>query len=721
MIDIFAFLKFLKRYIWVILIVSFLCVLITYFFVKNLPEQYKSQAQISTGIADRTQEILSSGSMDYFRITQQFNRLIEMIQTKRVINSLSINLILHDLENEKEAFREWPEEIQQLTPQQRNEVIKGYRERLSTGKSLSLLDNAEYAYYDYLTLMGYDEETLLDNLVISRRGESDIINIEFLSERPELSVFTVNTLSREFIYYYNLIVNVSEKNTMQLLDSILVDKQRQMDEKNALLRNYKSSSGVVNMDAQAEALYQQIAEYETKRSQVLSEIQALSGAIRQINEKLNNENNPELTVSPSADNNELLRVGRQLETANRRYIENNFSAADKNTVDSLENVRRQIIGRMSNRQQTDTRANRQNLIQERTTLEISLARAESSVASIENDLAALKGRYYTMAPAEANMQNLERDAELAVKDYTEALNRYNQANTENAARLRLQILEEGLPGMPEPSKKTLYMAGSGVLSMAISLFAFLVFFLLDNKIVNAKQLTERTGHKVVGNLSLVDDEDKDLRHIWQQENGDNLTYGIYKNLIRALRFEINKAMTENGHKVLGITSLSTGEGKTFIAASLAYAFALTNKKVLVIGDDCQDLASLISNQNQVGVNQFEKFLVKKEIKVEDLITVLNRNPDNTSILELRDSGNLIAGFDVLRSTFDIIIIDINSLQDINRAKEWLMFTDCSLAVFKSGSSLSEVDREQLKYLNQYPGFMGWVLNKVRINPKNPQN
>ena len=110
--------------------------------------------------------------------------------------------------------------------------------------------------------------------------------------------------------------------------------------------------------------------------------------------------------------------------------------------------------------------------------------------------------------------------------------------------------------------------------------------------------------------------------------------------------------------------------------------------------------------------QFETFLVKKEIRAEDLITVLSKNTSNNSLLEIKDANSLIAGFEVLRKEFDMIIIDVESLQELNKAKEWLMFTDKSIGIISSGSVTD--DQDHIRYLNQLDGFMGWVLNKVQV-------
>src|SRR5690606_30392396 len=144
---------------------------------------------------------------------------------------------------------------------------------------------------------------------------------------------------------------------------------------------------------------------------------------------------------------------------------------------------------------------------------------------------------------------------------------------------------------------------------------------------------------------------------------------------------------------------------TFVTTGLAYAFAMTGKKVLLIGDGYSDLLDLIRNSKEDNeAKEFEKFLVKKEIQIEDFITVLNKNPNNTSLLELNEVHNLMDGFTILRKKFDIILIDIESLRDMNKVREWMMFVDKSIAVFASGNSIREEDSEFISFVSKHPTF-----------------
>ena len=715
MIDIKSLLTYLWRYKWWIITVPIVCVGITYYLVKDLPKKYKSTVQVATGITDRFKEIVSGGQLDYFRVNQQFGNIMELMQSKRITDVLSYRLILHDLHQMDYPFVALPDEITSLTDEQREEVIQQYEAMLAQREVITPRMNGEYPLFNYFKLMGYDDRSLKEYLFIYRNGESDFINIEFTSENPELSAFVVNTFASEFISYFDVASVANQDKSIALLDSVLREKEQHMNDRNRQLEQYKARSGTLNLSNQSEVLFQQISEQENKRSDLLSEIQSLRGAIQSINDKLQREGTSSNKASVSSENNEVVRLGQELELANQRYVDNGFNEIDKRRVDSLQRLRSAKIAQLAGVQKTTGEETiREDLLRERQSMEIALSRAESSMSSIESALNSLRDKYYSMVPADADMQNYEREADLAVKEYTDALNRFNQAKFENVASTQLRIAELGYIGVPEPSKTLLYLILSGLASGGILLTALVIMFLMDQTIADPNRLSELTGIPVLGSINLLSENDKDLRDIWNEADNRE-EFAIYRNLLRSLRFEINEQLLNKQGKVLGITSLNKSDGKTFLAAGLAYSFAMIGKKVLLIGEDYPNLTELITNKQTTHHQQaFESFVIKKLIVAEDLITVLNRNPSNSSLLEIKDATGVSNAFDVLRQEFDIIITDIDNLKDINQVKEWLMFADKSVAVFASGSKLSDIDRQFLKYFKNHPSSLGWVMNKVPL-------
>lgn len=316
-----------------------------------------------------------------------------------------------------------------------------------------------------------------------------------------------------------------------------------------------------------------------------------------------------------------------------------------------------------------------------------------------------------MVPFDADIQNYEREAELATKDYTAALEQYNTSRTQQNIGIRFHIEEAGIPGTAEPSKQVLYLAGAGVSSlMACVGFLFLIF-ILDTSILSVNQLELATKSKVIGLINFIDVQGNTIRSIWNNKAGI-VEYDSFKDAIRSIRFEISNKMDATEGKILGVTSLGHGEGKTFIAHSLAYAFAMTGKKILLIADDQPVIKSETKELRTVS-QDFQSFLVKKEVHVEDLITVMKKTAEKNSLFELQSVKNLKGGFDILRKEFDIILIDINSLEDMNITKEWLLFTENVIAIHESGRPLNEAAKKNMEYVKLHPGFIGWVLNKYK--------
>lgn len=711
MIDFNAFFKYLWTHKWWVVAAVIVSVAVTFFLVKNMPEEYKSEAQI----ASEGPQLLSPQNVTVR--SDAYGDISGLIRMRRILNLLSYRLILHDLESPSEAFRAFPDELASVVDTKRKELVLEYKKRLYTKSILTVKDNGSLPLFDLVNDMGYGEKSFEDALSVNQGASNNITTVSFVSESPELSVFAVNTLATEFILYYNTVTAANRNNTMRLLDSIMRDKQQIMNEKNAQLQSYKSHSGVLNAATQSGIAYEQVAEYETKLSQTLQEIASYKGAIVRINRQLENLDTQTLDAKVNTPNN-LLEIDDQINKANQKYTENGFRSEEKQLIDSLQQQRLRLLSANPGRNsQTSAMTTRQSLITERLRLETSLAMAEGRVPSIERELSTVRQKYNLLVPTDAGIQQYEREAAVATQEYTDALNRYNQAGLENSAGRKLNLIEPGLPSLPEPSKKKIYIGLSGAGGLSLSIFILFIAFIVDRRILNAEQLAQATKGPVFGNLNLIREKDLDIRNIWQ-DRGTIPDYTLYKDLLRSLRFEINKQLAKEGGKVLGITSLNSDDGKTFITAGLAYAFAMTGKKVLLIGEQYSDVLSVLKGSNgNPETGEFEKFLVKKEITIEDFITVLNKNPDTTSLLEMNEARNLIEGVSLLREKFDIIIIDINSLKDMNKVREWMMFVDKSLAVFAWGNSIENEDSEFISFISQQPSFMGWLLNKIPVKQK----
>lgn len=721
------FIKYLIRFKWLLIAVPVICSVIAYFFIKQMPKKYQSEALISTGLTSGFQDaaLRVEQNTDYFKLTQQFGNLLEMMKSKKRITALSYNLVLHDLENPDDAFREYPDDVQKFTPEQKNALIAEYRKRAEENALISVADNGQIKLFDILQAFGYDDVSLSNNLDIYRNGESDFIKVVFTSETPKLSTYVVNTLSADFIRYYTNLITTSQRQSMASLDTILKAKQSEMVRKNAELLSSTagaaaSAANAMTSQQQADLINQQINEAESQKNAIIRNISSLKGALTEINNKLAASSGSTGSIS-SVNNSDIINIDNQISLANSRYVNNNFRLEDKATLDSLQRIKTRLLSNVADRGGSSSSLGiRQGLLNDKIRLENDLAAANSMLTVVEQQLSSLGprragGRVGILN--DANQTTLARQADMAAKEYADIQAQYEQTSMLAKAGIRLNIAEPGLPQPPLSSKKALYLAFSGISSFLVCLLTLFISFALNTTINTPAQLSAATKQRVIGSLNYISEEDRDLRNIWEND-GEVTNYMIYKDLLRSLRFELNEELAD-GNNVLGITSIAGGEGKSFLAGSLSYAFAMMGKNVLLVCENHDGLTSLVTNkpkrkQQQAETQMFESFLVKKEIQIEDRITILNRNQSGKSLLELKDTKTLFAGFQVLKETFDIVIMDINSSQEMHNVKEWLMFCDKSIAVFEAGKKISEEEEVFIKFLAEQKGFLGWVLNKVKV-------
>ncbi|RZL40804.1 MAG: lipopolysaccharide biosynthesis protein, partial [Pedobacter sp.] len=253
---------------------------------------------------------------------------------------------------------------------------------------------------------------------------------------------------------------------------------------------------------------------------------------------------------------------------------------------------------------------------------------------------------------------------------------------------------------------------SGIISFILCAGILFVIFWFDKSITSVNELRARVNQPILGELDHMDNN-ADLKDVWTTKE---LSPSIsnFKNQMRSIRFEIKKDLLYKKDKVLGITSINSGEGKTFFSLSLAYSFAMLNKKVLIIDGnfDKPDLSDSISSKIFI-----EDYIKNKFLPTDSLITILANRGGDFSLFEMIEEQNIAAFFEELKSKFDIIVVDTTSLRSLNKAKEWLMYTDKHIGVFKYGETFTENKNKYADYLNANGNYLGWVFNNVKREQK----
>lgn len=713
MTELSQFLRILYRNKLTIILVPLLTVVACYFLVKELPDQYKSHGSIATGLVDKTdQGIMNTGTEQDFEIARKFDNLIQMMSLKKVIDVVSYQLLIHDLKApESDDFRNESKLLSGMGAAERKTVLKILTQKYKTQEELFPERNEERKIQEVLAEMEYDAAHLQKKLSIFRLSNSDYISIDFEAENPFLASFVINTLSNEFINLYSArLANNSDK-TISFLADFLNQKRVVLHEQMNELKNYKIKNRVLNLDEQAKSLYGQMAEFEIRQEVAEKDIVAYAAAIKNIDAKFKGPDRNYLETALAGINQEIVLTKQRLRSANELYVKSNFDPKYKAKVDSIQKKLSFQIAEATDKNIYSPLVVKEELVSQKMTMEIARDLAVNSVASIKGELNRLNAKFDGLVPNEAKVQEFETAIDIASKEYIEALQKYNDARLASSFPVQLKIAERALPGRIQPSKKIVLVILSGVISLVFCLVVFLVLYFLDGSIRYPQQLADATDRPVLGYLNNIKGS-MDMSQL-DGETSHEKRMQLYRNLIRSIRFEL---MNEGpGTKLISITSLKEGNGKTILTLSLAWAFSKISKKVLII-----DGNSRYSEITKIkgGSLFIEDYLVEETNEVTDTdegaIYFLGNKGADTSLFEIAKEERINMKLNNLMEQFDIILVETDSLESMNKAKEWISFSDIVVAVFGSGNSVSTEDKAKIDYLKNLNGkFAGWVLTGIQ--------
>ncbi len=305
------FLVTLKKHKFGIIIIPLLVMGITFSLVRNQPDVYVSKTRLSAGLTEGTQQLITKENQMDSKINQTFSNLIQIMQLKAIYDQVSYQLILHDLTTD-EPFRKKSKLITYLNQEAAQHAVDVFNKFYQSRKQLSVFDKDQNGLNEVIKSMGYNYEALRDKIKVNRIENSDFVDIEYESENPMLSAFVVNTLAKEFIAYYTMLAEQNGRKSVDFLNDMVMKKKDSLEKKTNDLKNYKIDKHVLNLNEQAKNLFSQISEFETRLELTEKEVKADSGAISNLNAKLDPLDKASMEAKLDPLNKEIIATQEKL-------------------------------------------------------------------------------------------------------------------------------------------------------------------------------------------------------------------------------------------------------------------------------------------------------------------------------------------------------------------------------------------------------------------------
>lgn len=204
-------------------------------------------------------------------------------------------------------------------------------------------------------------------------------------------------------------------------------------------------------------------------------------------------------------------------------------------------------------------------------------------------------------------------------------------------------------------------------------------------------------------------------------------------MFRNLRTNIQFMNADSDKKVMLVTSTIPGEGKSYVSANLAAAFAQLDKKVLIIDTDMRKgrQYSLFNLRPRPGLSNFlsgvvendfigekdniENYIQETEVENLYLISAGSVPPNPSELLVSKKMKNII---ELLIKKFDIIIFDAPPCLIVADALILARLVDFNILVTAQNvTKIEDLNKAKTAIENVGGKLAGVVLNKVQVTTK----
>jgi capsular exopolysaccharide synthesis family protein len=362
---------------------------------------------------------------------------------------------------------------------------------------------------------------------------------------------------------------------------------------------------------------------------------------------------------------------------------------------------------------TETERIRQSLANQATA-------AQSRVGALRAQLRTLQGSATRNAEAEAQLAQLQREADGRRQIYQRLQETAQQtagAPRSNQADARI-ITAAVAPTSPTGPRTTLLTAGAGLVGMLLAAALALVLAELDRGFERTDELEAASGMATLGALPLVR---------WKRSTKSLVDFVIHNpasaaaETIRGFVEALRRADGDEAPKVILVTSSLAGEGKTSLAAAMGRLLAKDGRKVLLIEADFRRPQIGAFFDQPAPTTDFEDVLEGKGQWRDALQTDAQSGLAYLSAAAATDSPQALLASSAwntiiaeARSSYDLIVIDTPPVMSVIDTVILARHADTTMLVVGWRSTQRRIVQETLKRLKRVGRpIAGLVLSKVQ--------
>ena len=529
-----------------------------------------------------------------------------------------------------------------------------------------------------------------------------VVTLTLLWPNPYDGTRFVNQLMQDFIATQLVWKTESASSTEKFVKDQLSSVERSLANADQAISDFQSKSGIVGVeDENSKELVDELYQYQTQRTALQIQKDALQKLAGEINHTDKGELNPYL-VSQASDLvlsnliSNLAGAEVQLEALRVQFTADSPQLkVQQATVDKLQSSVQTIVNN-------------------------DLAAVTENLRSTDVQIAQFQDRMSKLPGEQQEIIRLQRSSDVLGKLYVVLMEEEEQAEVSKAATImNTRIVSAAEVPLVATSPNPLQSVLIGVL---LGLFAGIGFAfggrLLSNRFQTEDEIKARFKLPVFGVIPARQ----------PSRAAGILATDMQSRFAESLRFVRNNlylASTGKSSQVILITSASDADGKTTIAANLAKCLASDNKRVLLIDADLHSgrayealkVAQSPGLTEWILNNQKPDYRIIAGERFKILPSgVLPHNP--SEVLNDPAFSQIISG---LKQEFDYILLDSPPLPGVSDGMTLGNYADMILSIVGVGHTQRDLFASHVYELSKLRRVHGLIINAVGDSPVGQDN
>ncbi|MDI6743291.1 MAG: polysaccharide biosynthesis tyrosine autokinase [Smithella sp.] len=506
--------------------------------------------------------------------------------------------------------------------------------------------------------------------------QTSIIRASYEHTDPALARDIVNALVQAYLDQTVTFKTEEASRAVSFIEEQINLLRGELNTSEQELQSYKSETGIVQLDSEAQALIEKISEMEKNRADIMlqrQQIEFARDALRQAKQKGE-------IYSPGIMKNDPLVAGlaaklSELEVQKKALLTDYTEAhqAVKSARNQIDEIQNKILAVYDSSR-------------------FNLAKQEESV---RNQLKIYESQMRKLPDVERDLARLTRLSKVNADIYTFLLQKHEEARIARASTIsNIDIVDPAIiPHRPVKPKKAQNLLLGLIFGMALGIG--LVFFeeYLDDTIKDAEEAKRAMGLTLLATIPHIPSRQPELNG--SAPDKDTLVTktepkSMAAEAFRSLRTNLHFTAINKEKKIMLFTSTFPREGKSTITANEAVVISQTGAKVLIVDCDLRrsSLHEKFRHSKTPGLTEiltgdvtFEKAKHNTGIPNLDLISA-GTTPPNPS--ELLGSEAMRQFLMTQRDQYDYILIDAPPVLAVTDAPVLATISDVVILIMEAG-------------------------------------